>query len=74
MIVNTSAKRIKELVSAQRAHFRTHATRDMEYRLRMLTKLRDAIKRFEGELAEALYADLHVHRSFHWCGSWCAFG
>ena len=59
MIANTSAERIKELVAAQRAHFRTHATRDVEYRLRMLTKLRDAIKRFESELAEALYADLH---------------
>ena len=56
---NTPTERIKSLVAAQRQLFRSHKTLDIEYRLAMLAKLRGAIKRFEQELLDALYLDLH---------------
>ena len=49
---------IQELVSAQRAFFRTGATRELSFRKEALAKLKGAIQAREGELLAALRADL----------------
>lgn len=59
MIQETPIERIPTIVAAQRTYFRTHTTFDIEYRMRALRRLRDAIVRYEKELTDALYADLH---------------
>lgn len=58
MIANTSNERISRLVAKQREYFNSHATLDIEFRLDALRKLRDAIKRYESDLMDALYSDL----------------
>lgn len=58
-IADSSAERIKGIVEAQRAHFATHKTLAIEYRMEALRKLRKAIVEHERELTDALYADLH---------------
>lgn len=62
MIANTSNEQISRLVARQREFFNSHATLDVEYRLDALRKLRDAIKRYESDLMDALYEDLHKSR------------
>ena len=59
MITNASYQKIQDIVAAQRAFFRGHATRSVEFRLEMLKRLRASIVKYERELAEALYNDLH---------------
>lgn len=49
---------IHAVVQAQRAWFDTHATLDVDFRLRALDKLRDALKANEAHIAEAIRADL----------------
>ena len=49
---------IHEIAEAQRAYFRTGATLPVAFRLKMLRKLRDAVKSREADIAEALAADL----------------
>ena len=59
MVENRPIADIKAIVEAQRLFFRSHATLDIEYRLRALRTLRSAIKRYESDIMDALYADLH---------------
>ena len=54
------------LVEAQRAFFRTGATRDLEFRKRQLRKLRDAITENEDAIIEAVRQDLGRPRSEIW--------
>ena len=49
---------IRHIVDAQRAFFRSGTTLDVEWRLRQLRKLRDAVKSHEKEFEEALHKDL----------------
>lgn len=56
---NTSAGRIAGIVQAQRAFFRTGATRDAAYRRSMLLRFRKALLKWEKPLCEALWQDLH---------------
>lgn len=49
---------IHEIVEAQRKYFRTGATLPVAFRLEMLKKLRDAVNRYEADIAKALSADL----------------
>ena len=58
-MITTPIEDIKDIVAAQRAFFRSHATRSVEFRLEMLKRLRALIVKYERELAEALYNDLH---------------
>ena len=58
-MITTPIEDIKYIVAAQRAFFRSHATRSVEFRLEMLKRLRASIVKYERELAEALYNDLH---------------
>lgn len=58
-MITTPIEDIKDIVAAQRAFFRSHATRSVEFRLEMLKRLRASIVKYERELAETLYNDLH---------------
>ncbi len=49
---------IHEIVEAQRKYFHTGATLPVSFRVAMLKKLRDAVDRYEEEIAKALAADL----------------
>lgn len=46
------------IVKAQRAYFATNATLDVDYRLKMLARLKDVIKKHEHDLLDAVYDDL----------------
>lgn len=59
MITNTPIEKIESLVAQQRTYFRSHQTLDIAFRLKMLRRLRDAIKMYEEELTEALRIDLN---------------
>jgi len=56
---DTSRAKIESLVSAQRAFFNTHTTRDLEFRIGNLKKFRAAILKYETKIADALWLDLH---------------
>jgi aldehyde dehydrogenase (NAD+) len=49
----------KILVQNQKSFFRTNKTKDIGFRLDALQKLRNAIKKYEQELMDALKADLN---------------
>lgn len=56
---NTSTERISTIRKAQKDLFASGATRDIKYRKTMLHKLLSAMEKWEGKLADALWADLH---------------
>ena len=56
---NTSTAEIKSIVEAQRRFFRSGATKDIEFRKRMLRRLQEALQVWEERLAEALWTDMH---------------
>lgn len=58
-MVNTSKETIESLVNSQRAFFLTNATKDIDFRIGNLKKLKTAILRYEKRIAEALWTDLH---------------
>ena len=51
--------RIRHLIQQQRSFFGTGATKDLNFRLNQLQKLRQAIKDYEAEIVKAVVADLH---------------
>ena len=53
------AMEINRLTAVQRAFFESGRTKDVNFRLAALRRLRDGIRRREKEIAEALYQDLH---------------
>lgn len=57
---------MNELVAAQRRYFNTGATRDVKFRKAMLDKLEQALARREGDLLDALKADLNKTRFEGW--------
>lgn len=59
MIENTPSERIADIVARQHSFFSSHQTLSVDYRLRMLRRLREGILRHEEALCRALYADLH---------------
>ncbi|MBD1371028.1 aldehyde dehydrogenase [Hazenella sp. IB182357] len=50
---------VKQIVSEQKKFFDQKGTRDIEYRIRNLEKLRDAIKRYEPDIVNAIKKDLN---------------
>ena len=58
-IENTTTERIEQIVAAQRNLFRSGVTLDLKYRLNALKALKSALHRWEKQLADALWADLH---------------
>ena len=59
MITPTRIEDIKGIVDAQRGYFRSHDTLPIDFRKKMLKRLTASIMRFEKELCDALYQDLH---------------
>lgn len=53
-----NADEVRGLVERQQAHFRSHATLDVGARRAALSRLRDAVRAHEGDIAAALAADL----------------
>ena len=53
---------ITELVSQQRAYFKTNATRDINFRIKQLHGLREVLRENEQTLLDAIYADLKKSR------------
>ncbi len=49
---------IEEIVAKQQEYFRTGETLDVNFRIRQLKKLREALIHFESEIEDALHADL----------------
>ena len=47
MIENTPSERIADIVARQRSFFSSHQTLSVDYRLRMLRRLREGILRHE---------------------------
>jgi aldehyde dehydrogenase (NAD+) len=56
---DTSRAKIESLLSAQRIFFKTHAARDLEFRIGNLKKFRAAILKYETRISDALWLDLH---------------
>ena len=56
---STSTERIIAIHDAQKEFFRSGATLDIKFRKEMLVKLLDAMNRWEKELTDALWTDLH---------------
>lgn len=50
--------RVRHLIQQQRSFFGTGATKDVNFRLNQLQKLRQAIKDYEAEIIQAVVADL----------------
>ncbi len=52
-------ERIEKSVKELKSYFDSGATKDIEFRLRQLTKLKIAIKAHQSDITEALWLDLH---------------
>ena len=50
---------VSQIVESQRNFFATGATRDVNFRREQLLKLREALQRYEPQLLDALWRDLH---------------
>ncbi len=57
--MNTPNKKIKNIIEKQRNFFNTGTTQPYKYRCRQLKQLQSALRRYESELCEALWNDLH---------------
>ena len=58
-ITNTPVERIEEILFSQKKYFRTETTLNVNFRKEQLRKLLQAIEKYERELSDALWADLH---------------
>ena len=56
---NTSTEKIQEIVSAQKKYFASGATLDIAFRKDMLSRLSEAMDKWENRLCDALWSDLH---------------
>ena len=56
---NTPTERIQEIARMQKEYFATGATLDIAFRKKMLTRMMDAMEKWESRLADALWRDLH---------------
>ena len=58
-ISETSHERINFLYNAQKTYFKTHQTNSIAFRKTQLQKLKKAIKKYEKQITDALWKDLH---------------
>ena len=49
---------IDEILEAQRSYFQSGVTLDVSFRIEMLKKLYNAVKKYENEICQALKEDL----------------
>ena len=66
-----TSEEIKSLLDRQRAYYASGATIPVDFRIRQLKKLYDAVKQYETEVAQALKADLGKS---HYEGFMCEIG
>lgn len=55
----TSKDSIIQLIESQRAFFATNKTKDINFRLKQLRKLKSAIQKNQQKIEDALWEDLH---------------
>jgi len=58
-MTDTTEEAIINLIANQKAFFSTHQTKNIDYRLSQLRKLKEAILRYQKKIELALWADLH---------------
>ncbi len=58
--MKVTSERIEEILESQKKYFRSGATLPVEFRIRMLKKLYQAVQKYEAEIAEALKKDLGI--------------
>ena len=58
-MVNTSVERINEIIAAQKAFYKSGATRKLSFRKDALRKMLAGLKKWEKPLCDALWQDLH---------------
>jgi aldehyde dehydrogenase (NAD+) len=59
METRTEQERSRSVLERQRCFFRSGHTRDVDFRLKQLAALREAVKRWESRILEALHRDLN---------------
>jgi hypothetical protein len=58
-MINSTEKDIKTKLESHRQFFDTHKTKSLDFRIENLRKLKAAILKYEAEISEALWQDLH---------------
>ncbi|HSP40484.1 MAG TPA: aldehyde dehydrogenase [Gillisia sp.] len=58
-IEGVTSREITERIELKRNFFQTHTTKEMDFRIRKLKGLRGAIEKYEEEITQALWKDLH---------------
>lgn len=56
---NTSRQEIEHLLAGHRNYYNTHATKDIQFRIKQLKRFREMILKYETRIADALWKDLH---------------
>jgi len=56
---DTSRIVIENMLQQQRTFFATHQTKDIDFRLQNLKKFKALVKKYETQIADALWSDLH---------------
>ncbi|MBQ7856107.1 MAG: aldehyde dehydrogenase [Alistipes sp.] len=59
VVENSSQEYISTIVALQRKYFRSGATLDLDFRVEALKRLRDALHKWEKQICQALWEDLH---------------
>jgi aldehyde dehydrogenase (NAD+) len=59
MAIGGGEMELKQLIEKQRKFFATHATKDLNFRLAALKRLREALFKNEDKINASLFADLH---------------
>ena len=65
------AKAIDQLLESQRQYFLSGATLPVEFRIAMLQRLRETVRRREPDISKALTADLAATRVTCAKSGWC---
>lgn len=58
-MIDTAEDTIVKLIAAQRAFFASHQTKDIDFRLTQLRKLKQNIQKYQERIQQALWVDLH---------------
>lgn len=54
---------VKSILDKQSKYFDSQATKDIDFRIKQLNRLKDAMNKYEDKLNEALYIDLGKHKN-----------
>lgn len=56
-------KDVEMILKEQKNYFNTQATKDIDFRIKQLNKLKEGIKKYESQIEKALYKDLGKHQN-----------